>query len=112
MKLSKEMIEGMGGQNSEYYAQFKQHCFTAYTTLRKSSSLILNLFSLMVDANIPDIRMEPDQAVEKVKERFHLELRTEEEVVRTFEALMEDSVSAMAPAVIDWAHGFVQRFRA
>ncbi|KAL9082562.1 MAG: hypothetical protein Q9159_006324 [Coniocarpon cinnabarinum] len=112
MKLSKEMIEGMGGPRSDYYAQFKQHCFTAYTTLRKSSSLILNLFSLMVDANIPDIRMEPDKAVEKVKERFHLELRTEEEVVRSFEALMEDSVSAMAPAVIDWAHGFVQRFRA
>ena len=112
MKLSKEMIEGMGGPRSEYYAQFKQHCFTAYTTLRKSSSLILNLFSLMVDANIPDIRMEPDRAVEKVKERFHLELRTEEEVVRSFESLMEDSVSAMAPAVIDWAHGFVQRFRA
>ena len=112
MKLSKEMIEGMGGPRSEYYAQFKQHCFTAYTTLRKSSSLILNLFSLMVDANIPDIRMEPERAVEKVKERFHLELRTEEEVIRFFGSLMEDSVSAMAPAVIDWAHGFVQRFRA
>jgi len=47
-----------------------------------------------------------------VKERFHLELRTEEEVIRMFESLMEDSVSAMFPALIDWTHGFVQRFRA
>lgn len=112
MKLSKEMIEGMGGAQSKYYQTFKQHCFTAYTTLRKSSNLILNLFSLMVDANIPDIRMEPDKAVSKVKERFHLELRTEEEVIRMFEGLMEDSMGAMFPALIDWTHGFVQRFRA
>lgn len=112
MKLSKEMIEGMGGARSAHYQAFKQHCFTAYTTLRKSSNLILNLFSLMVNANIPDIRMEPDKAVGKVKERFHLELRTEEEVVRRFEALMEDSVTAMFPALIDWTHGIVQRFRA
>jgi len=112
MKLSKEMIEGMGGAQSTHYQDFRQHCFTAYTTLRKSSNLILNLFSLMVDANIPDIRMEPDKAVGKVKERFHLELRTEEEVIRMFEGLMEDSLGAMFPAIIDWTHGLVQRFRA
>lgn len=112
MKLSKEMIEGMGGAQSAYYQSFRQYCFTAFTTLRKSSGLILNLFSLMVDANIPDIRMEPDKAVGKVKERFHLELRTEEEVIKMFEGLIEDSMSAMFPAIIDWTHGFVQRFRA
>lgn len=113
MKLSREMIEGMGGASSPHYQAFKQHCFTAYTTLRKSSNLILNLFSLMVDANIPDIRMEPDKAVGKVKERFHLELRSEEEVIRMFEGLMDSSVSAMFPAIIDWTHDFVQTwFRA
>lgn len=31
------------------------------------SNLILNLFSLMVDANIPDIALEPDKTVKKVK---------------------------------------------
>lgn len=66
MKLSREMVEGMGGTSSPYYAQFKSFCFTAYTTLRKSANLILNLFSLMVDANIPDILFEPDKAVIKV----------------------------------------------
>ena len=68
------VIDGMGGSTSEQYKQFKQYCFTAYTTLRKSSNLILNLFSLMVDANIPDIKLEPDKVVLKVKERFHLEM--------------------------------------
>lgn len=111
MKLCKEMVEGMGGANSPHYLQFKQHCFTAYTTLRKSANLILNLFSLMVDANIPDIRVEPDKAVHKVKERFHLEM-TEEEAIRHFEQLINDSVNAIFGVVIDRLHDFVQGWRA
>ncbi len=111
MKLCKEMVEGMGGSASPHYAAFKSYCFTAYTTLRKSSNLILNLFALMVDANIPDIRMEPDKAVWKVRERFHLEL-SEEEAMRGFEALMEDSVGSIFPVVIDTIHSMMQGLRA
>jgi phosphatidylinositol 3-kinase len=66
MKLTKEMVDVMGGMSSPHYAQFKSYCFTAYTTLRKSANLILNLFALMVNANIPDILIEPDKAVLKV----------------------------------------------
>ncbi|GAD97644.1 phosphoinositide 3-kinase, putative [Paecilomyces variotii No. 5] len=111
MKLCKEMVEGMGGTTSPNYMQFKQYCFTAYTTLRKSANLILNLFSLMVDANIPDIRVEPDKAVLKVKERFHLEM-SEEEAIRHFEQLISDSANAIFGVVIDRLHDFVQGWRA
>ena len=111
MKLCKEMVDGMGGSTSEHYKQFKQHCFTAYTTLRKSSNLILNLFGLMVHANIPDIKFEPDKVVFKVKERFHPEM-SEEEAIRHFDTLIEDSSNAIFPVVIDRLHGFVQHFRA
>lgn len=111
MKLCKEMVEGMGGANSPLYLQFKQYCFTAYTTLRKSANLILNLFSLMVDANIPDIKVEPDKAVLKVKERFHLEM-SEGEAIRHFEQLISDSVNAIFGVVIDRLHDFVQGWRA
>lgn len=111
MKLCKEMIDGMGGSSSPHYQEFKQYCYTAYTTLRKSSNLILNLFSLMVDANIPDIRLEPDKAVLKVKERFMLGL-SEEDAIRHFEGVIEISATALFPVVIDRLHGFVQNFRA
>ncbi|KAK2748899.1 Phosphatidylinositol (PI) 3-kinase [Myotisia sp. PD_48] len=111
MKLCKEMVEGMGGANSPNYVQFKQYCFTAYITLRKSANLILNLFSLMVDANIPDIRVEPDKAVLKVQERFHLEM-TEEEAIRHFDDLIINSVNAIFGAVIDRIHDLVQGWRA
>ena len=111
MKLSKEMVDCMGGSSSEHYRQFKQYCFLAYSALRKNSNLILNLFSLMVDANIPDIKLEPDKAVLKVKDRFHLEL-SEEDAIRTLERIMDDSLSALVPVVIDKLHEIVQHFRA
>jgi phosphatidylinositol 3-kinase len=111
MKLSKEMVDAMGGPQSEYYKQFKQYCFLAYSALRKSSNLILNLFSLMVDANIPDIKLEPDKAVLKVKERFVLEL-SEEEAMAHLERIIDDNLNALVPVVIDKLHELVQAFRA
>ncbi len=112
VKLSKEMVDAMGGSNppSETYLQFKQYCFLAFTALRKSSNLILNLFSLMVHANIPDIKAEPDKAVFKVKERFHLDL-SEEDAIRHLDGIMEDSLSGIIPVVIDRLHDFVQAWR-
>ncbi|KKA26434.1 hypothetical protein TD95_000137 [Thielaviopsis punctulata] len=111
MKVSKEMVDCMGGAGSDNYKQFKQYCFLAYTALRKQSNLILNLFSLMVDANIPDIRLEPDKAVIKVRERFHLDL-SEEDAIRTMDRIIEDSLGSLAPVVIDKLHELVQAFRA
>ncbi|OEL23829.1 Phosphatidylinositol 3-kinase, root isoform [Dichanthelium oligosanthes] len=55
MKLCKEMVEAMGGAESQYYTRFKSYCCEAYNILRKSSSLILNLFKLMERSGIPDI---------------------------------------------------------
>ena len=104
------MIDGMGGSNSANYAAFKQYCYTAYTALRKSSNLILNLFALMTDANIPDIRAEPDKAVEKVRERFALGL-SEEEAIRAFEALIGDSVGRVVPYLMDGIHDLMQRIK-
>lgn len=111
MKISKEMVEAMGGTSSEQYRQFKQYCFLAYAALRKSSNLILNLFSLMVDANIPDIKLEPDKAVVKVKERLQLELN-EENALWHLARVIDDNLYAYAPVMIDRLHAMTQAFRA
>lgn len=117
IKLCKEMVEGLGGTGSAQYAQFKQYCFTAYTTLRKSSSLVLNLFSLMVQSSVQDIRLIEEQmgglggAVGKVRERFQLDV-TEDEAVRLLDQVLADSVNAVFGVVIDRLHEFVQGWRA
>lgn len=64
----------------------------------------------MVDANIPDIRLEPDKAVLKVKERFMLEMG-EEEAVRRFGSVMDESLNAVLPVLMDRVHGIAQKWR-
>ena len=113
MKLSKQMIEGFGegGMNSDRYQEFKKECHTAFIILRKNASLILNLFGLMVDANIPDIALEPDKAVKKVEEKFRLEL-TEEEAVKFMEGLIDKSANDIMAGVMEFVHGVAQWARA
>lgn len=57
------MVEAMGEEKEK----FKRYCFLAYTTLRKSSNLILNLVSLMIDAGIEHIN-QGDKSVLKVSQ--------------------------------------------
>ncbi|KAI9263703.1 kinase-like domain-containing protein [Sporodiniella umbellata] len=110
MKLCKEMIEAMGGADSAYYLSFQQYCYTAFTTLRRNANLILNLFALMVDANIPDIKIEPDKAVLKVQEKFRLDL-SEEAAIAYFRGLISESVHALFPQLMEMVHKSAQYWR-
>ncbi|KAJ1508729.1 Phosphatidylinositol (PI) 3-kinase [Coelomomyces lativittatus] len=110
MKLCKEMVEAMGGQGSSHYLRFKDYCFFAFSNLRKSANLILNLLNLMVDANITDIALEPDKAVMKVHEKFRLDL-SEEEAIHYFGHLIADSVNALFPQVMETIHKWAQYWR-
>jgi len=111
IKLPIQLIDGMGGINSENYRQFRSYCFTAFTTLRKSANLILALFNLMTESTIPNIALERDQAVSKVEERFCLDL-SDEEAILHFQNLINDSVNAFLPMVIDRLHSMAQYWRA
>ncbi|KAJ3188349.1 Phosphatidylinositol (PI) 3-kinase [Gaertneriomyces sp. JEL0708] len=110
MKLSREMVEAMGGASSQAYQKFKSYCFIAFNGLRKNANLILNLFSLMVNANIPDIAIEPDKAVQKVQERFRLDL-SDEEAIQFFQTLINESVGAVFPQVMEKIHQVAQLLR-
>lgn len=110
MKLSKEMVEAMGGDSSEYYHEFCKQCYTAYLHLRRHAHVMLNLFSLMVDASVPDIALEPDKAVKKVEENLQLGL-TDEEAVQHLQSLLDISIKAVMPALVEQIHRFTQYWR-
>ncbi|KAK6291951.1 hypothetical protein J4Q44_G00377360 [Coregonus suidteri] len=106
MKLSKEMVEGMGGMQSEQYQEFRKQCYTAFLHLMRYSNLILNLLSLMVDGNIPDIALEPDKTV-KVQVKFRLDL-SDKEAVHHMQSLIDESVGALFSAMVEQIHKFAQ----
>ena len=107
MKLSREMVEGMGGVTSEHYQQFRKLCYTAFLHLRRHANLILNLFTLMVGATIPDIALEPDKTVKKVQDKFRLDL-SDEEAVHYIQGLIEVSVTAVMASLVEQFHKFAQ----
>ena len=118
MKLSKEMVDGMGGAVSGATSQFdnfREYCFTALTALRRNSSLILNLFALMQDAHINDLQFWDAEgemvAVRKVEERFRLD-SDEREAEAWFGQLVEKELGAWGGRVIDKLHAYAQNWRA
>ncbi|KAJ3348201.1 Phosphatidylinositol (PI) 3-kinase [Kappamyces sp. JEL0680] len=110
MKLCKEMVEVMGGAQSSNYHQFRSYSFIAFNSLRKSANLILNLFSLMVKATIADITIEPEKTVTKVQERFQLHL-TDEEAIHYFSGLINESIQAYFPQIVEQIHRVAQYFK-
>ncbi|KAK8480720.1 hypothetical protein V6N13_090395 [Hibiscus sabdariffa] len=103
MKLCKEMVEAMGGAESQYYTRFKSYCCEAYNILRKSSNLILNLFHLMAGSNIPDIASDPEKGILKLQEKFRLDL-DDEACIHFFQDLINESVSALFPQMVETIH--------
>ena len=55
---------------STHYRAFHGFCFSAFNILRRQANLILNLFTLMLDADIPDIAIEKEKAVQKLEQRL------------------------------------------
>lgn len=101
------MVDGMGGSDSAEYRQFCSLACQAFRALRRSAGLVLNLLSLMSDANIEDLCHNPsgdaESVLTKVEERFRLDL-TDEEAERFFIGLINDCQAAIAPRVMDVFH--------
>lgn len=108
-RLTREMVDGMGGIDSSEYRQFCSLACQAYNALRKSAGLVLNLLSLMSDAGIEDLSNNPvadaDGVIAKVEERFMLHL-SDDEAERYFLGLINDCLTAIAPRVMDVFHSF------
>jgi len=103
VKVCQEMVQAMGGAQSMHYTRFNKLCFTAFTILRKSANLILNLVSLMIDANIPDIKYR--DVHEHLLDKFRLDL-SEEEAIKHFEVLLNET--SYFTLVLDIMHHWAQ----
>ncbi|CAF1257480.1 unnamed protein product [Rotaria magnacalcarata] len=107
MRVSKDMMEMLDDQR---FLDFLRHCFTAFIILRKHANVFANLFSLMLDANIPDIALERDKTVKKLLDKFRLDL-DDENAISYLKNLIDSSISAIVPQVYDYFHNLLLAFR-
>ena len=103
--LLEQMVDGMGGIDSQEYKQFCSLACQTFNLLRKRAGLILNLLHLMSDAGIEDLSNNPsadaEGVIEKFEERFRLELN-DEQAETYFIGLINEVLAAIAPRVTDF----------
>jgi len=101
MKLSEQMVVAMGGRGSRDYLEFHKHCCKAYLILRKSAKLFVALFDLVGDLNLSGRSGVSNGDV--IAERFQMDL-SREEAVQYMQGLIQESLGAIFPQVVDVMH--------
>lgn len=110
IKLTSQMIDGMGGPKSKYYEKFLDRCCQAYSIVRKKANLYLTLLDLMRDANIENMGPDPDATIAKIRDKFAPQLDGES-ADRAFLMELDNAVAALFPHFTDWIHTIATRLR-
>lgn len=112
MKITREMVLAMGGDDSQQYYQFRNLCCECFTLLRRRSNLVITLFSFMLRAGIVNGHrtLEHSDNLVKIQAKYELD-RTEEESIETFQILIQKSVSALMPRLVEDMHSWAQYWR-
>lgn len=101
MKLSEQMVVAMGGRGSRDYLEFHKFCCKAFLILRKSAKLFVALFDL-VDLNL-GARQHGVSNGALIQQRFRLDL-SREEAVQYMQGIIQESLGALFPQVVDVVH--------
>lgn len=113
MRITEHMVNGMGGRDSDNFAKFLSFAGAAFVTLRRHPSVrvLLSIVRAMIDSEIPDvgINQNPETALQRMLERFCLDLN-EDEAVNFLEENIERSISSKIWIAVDAIHSLGKRF--
>ena len=101
IKLSKEMLEPMGGKGSQIYENFKLKCVNAYWILRDKAREIVNMFYLMIDSGIPQLNNIED--LYKLHDKF-VPGYSKQEASNSILSKIDESANAFGGSMIDIGH--------
>lgn len=113
MRITQNMVNGMGGRESDNFAKFLSLAGAAFVTLRQPASvrILMSLIQGMLHSNISDISVNqnPDEALKFAHERFCLDLNDDDAVV-FLEENIERSLSSKLWLAVDAIHSIGKRF--
>ena len=106
-KLTQDMVDLIGGTDSEKYKIFKQKCVNAYLILRDNARTIINMFYLMIDSGIPQLNI--DQ-IKKLCQNFQLDL-TKENAAKSFQDELDLTLNRVLPQILEMGHTLNQKWQ-
>ena len=104
-KITKDMVECLGGRDSDNYKIFKQKCKNAYSILRENARTIVNMFYLMIDSGIPELNNV--ECLNKLYEKFAPNSE-KEQALSSFLNELEESLNSFWAYLRDKAHYFAK----
>ena len=104
-KFDKDMVECMGGKNSDKYKKFIQKCKNAYSILRENARTIVNMFYLMIDSGIKGINN--IECLNKLHDKFTPNL-DKEQALTSFINELEETLNSIYIQVREGAHTFAK----
>ncbi|KAF6777301.1 hypothetical protein AHF37_03592 [Paragonimus kellicotti] len=107
VRLTRSMIEAMGGANTSQFSEFWKITFTAFLVLRRHANLFLTLFSLISNMDVRSTSRDQSSACEFLKERFCIN-QTEERAVNRLASRMTESIKAIVPDIMERIHVLLQ----
>ena len=113
MRITEDMIYGMGYKDSDNYAKFLSLVSAAFLALRRPENvrIILSMVRLMKESYVPDISINQtiERAIFGVRERLRLDL-SESEAIDYIENLVEASLSNKLWIAVDAMHQIGKNF--
>ena len=106
-KITADMVDFMGGKDSENYKKFTNKSVNAYLILRENARTIVNMFYLMIDSQIPQIK--DIESLKKLHEKFALDL-SKDQAKNKFLTELENSLESYIPGIQDELHEIGQKF--
>eukprot|EP00934_Nitzschia_sp_Nitz4_P007645 Nitzschia sp. Nitz4//scaffold17_size182527//61404//65308//NITZ4_001846-RA/size182527-snap-gene-0.275-mRNA-1//1//CDS//3329539316//7635//frame0 len=113
LRITEDMVNGMGGRQSDNYMMFLSLTCAAFLTLRCASNVryLVSFLRMMDQCSIPDLgsEQEVEEALMGVRERLHLDL-TEEQAIQFMEKLIDESCTSRMWMAVDAIHSLGKRF--
>ena len=108
IRICKEMVEAMGGNQHPHYETFKKKCVESFLYLRNYQRLILNLFHLMIHAGIKDLPFgEHERLLSSMHDKF-MPTKNNIEAEKEFLSIIKESVNAMFVQIYEKFHVWAQ----
>jgi hypothetical protein len=113
IRITEDMISGLGGQESDNYAKFLSLIGAAFLALRRPENvrIILSMIRLVKASCLPDVSQNQatEQAILGVRERLRLDL-SDSQAINYIEGIVEESLSNKLWIAVDAIHQIGKKF--
>jgi phosphatidylinositol 3-kinase len=115
LRITEDMVNGMGGRDSDNYAMFSSLTCAAFLTFRRPENVrhVMSFVRLMdgscTFASSSDSKQPLETALLGIRERLRLDL-TDDDAISFMEQLVEESCSSKMWIAVDAIHSIGKRF--